>query len=316
MGWLPNEIVTQARLPRGAPMPSRSPTHLPAAIDHTLQTINTIHLMMQDIFTPGLTDKRASPSLSVEPDTPSNQATNPMIDLEARPLGLQFANDMPRLNDELATEVDLEAFVDRRIEARFSRLVETRPEVPVKSPNESHTALLAGVLDREIHVPQLDSWLQDFDEPWNGLRDSPEQATRHIEELTFPAPSVGSPESPGLHLGSSSRANDLNSLRCEYCDASFTGRYRLGNYNRHIRARHTLGSDARYPCHASGCGRSFTRKDARLKHTRNYHPELHIPPPRQRDKPSPTRSPPPPTPSEQPHPTLPPERGSYGLGEP
>jgi hypothetical protein len=73
MGWLSNEIVTQARLPRGAPIPSncfldearpnpsRSPTQIPAAINHT---IDAVHLMMQDIFTPGCVHSLQSPALA------------------------------------------------------------------------------------------------------------------------------------------------------------------------------------------------------------------------------------------------------------
>lgn len=63
-------------------------------------------------------------------------------------------------------------------------------------------------------------------------------------------------------------------LRCEQdnCDAMFTGEYRKGNRQRHIRLKH--GTMKQYPCEAGGCARVFRRQDARLKHYRKHHNDL------------------------------------------
>jgi uncharacterized Zn-finger protein len=61
----------------------------------------------------------------------------------------------------------------------------------------------------------------------------------------------------------------------------FTGKYRRGNLQRHMRLKHPKGQSAdknekEYSCEARGCSNVFKRQDARLKHIRTKHPELHI----------------------------------------
>jgi hypothetical protein len=70
-------------------------------------------------------------------------------------------------------------------------------------------------------------------------------------------------------------------LLCEFagCPKTFTGKYRRGTLQRHMRLKHMSAAkeaeDREYPCTA--CGRLFKRQDARLKHLRNKHPELCVP---------------------------------------
>jgi uncharacterized Zn-finger protein len=53
----------------------------------------------------------------------------------------------------------------------------------------------------------------------------------------------------------------------------FTGKYRRGNLQRHMRLKH--GQEVReYACEVKRCGKTFMRQDARLKHYRKKHPRL------------------------------------------
>ncbi|KAH7095371.1 hypothetical protein FB567DRAFT_27926 [Paraphoma chrysanthemicola] len=62
------------------------------------------------------------------------------------------------------------------------------------------------------------------------------------------------------------------------CHVRFTGKYRQGNLQRHLRLKH--GSTERlYLCEQGGCEKRFKRQDARLKHYRKKHPMLAPEPP-------------------------------------
>jgi hypothetical protein len=75
-------------------------------------------------------------------------------------------------------------------------------------------------------------------------------------------------------------------LTCPYdgCPLKFDGKHRKGTLHRHIRLKHMTGQGSvdqrrRYSCQVQGCGKCFMRQDALLKHKRQKHPELGIPPP-------------------------------------
>ncbi|KAH4817444.1 hypothetical protein HBH61_049590 [Parastagonospora nodorum] len=70
--------------------------------------------------------------------------------------------------------------------------------------------------------------------------------------------------------------DDHEVLSCTQCDQTFTGAYRSGNCARHVRLKH-IRADL-YECDASNCFKVYQRQDARLKHMRSRHPELHVPP--------------------------------------
>jgi hypothetical protein len=59
-------------------------------------------------------------------------------------------------------------------------------------------------------------------------------------------------------------------LKCEDCEATFSGDFRRGNMARH--KRHFHGEKA-YFCHFPSCSRVFKRADARKKHVRSRHPD-------------------------------------------
>jgi hypothetical protein len=71
---------------------------------------------------------------------------------------------------------------------------------------------------------------------------------------------------------------DHNVLTCRQCGQMFTGTYRSGNCRRHIQNKHTGADSNVYKCGAPGCFKIYQRQDARLKHMRSRHPELHVPP--------------------------------------
>lgn len=52
--------------------------------------------------------------------------------------------------------------------------------------------------------------------------------------------------------------------------------------SRHIRNKHIEAKSGPHPCTVTGCSKTFKRQDARLKHERKQHPELHHDPPEQR----------------------------------
>lgn len=58
------------------------------------------------------------------------------------------------------------------------------------------------------------------------------------------------------------------------CEAEFTGKYRKGNLNRHLRLYHQPDGVKIYPCADQRCRKEFRRQDARLKHYRRLHPHL------------------------------------------
>ncbi|KAF5854162.1 hypothetical protein GGP41_006960 [Bipolaris sorokiniana] len=71
---------------------------------------------------------------------------------------------------------------------------------------------------------------------------------------------------------------DGNTLGCSQCGVEFTGRYRRGNLARHARHKHSKAAKVPLTCSAHGCSRTFARQDARVKHERKHHPELHCNP--------------------------------------
>ncbi|KAF2034871.1 hypothetical protein EK21DRAFT_84991 [Setomelanomma holmii] len=68
-------------------------------------------------------------------------------------------------------------------------------------------------------------------------------------------------------------------LACQDCGNEFSGEYRRGNLQRHMRLKHSL-QERLCPCEV--CGKVFQRQDARLKHYRNRHPALSTAPARPR----------------------------------
>jgi hypothetical protein len=71
---------------------------------------------------------------------------------------------------------------------------------------------------------------------------------------------------------------DTDTISCAHCNQNFTGTYRNGNLARHVRQKHAGAYRSLYECTAQGCSKVFQRQDARLKHARKKHPELHSPP--------------------------------------
>lgn len=69
-----------------------------------------------------------------------------------------------------------------------------------------------------------------------------------------------------------------NVTTCRQCAQDFTGKYGAGNCARHFRLKHAGEDNTLYKCNASNCDKVYRRKDARLKHERRKHPELHLSP--------------------------------------
>jgi hypothetical protein len=85
---------------------------------------------------------------------------------------------------------------------------------------------------------------------------------------------------------SETHSSVFHTLYCHHegCSSEFTGKYRRGTLQRHLRLKHmtrqgSLEQKRRYCCQAQGCGKDYLRQDALLKHQRSRHPELGIPPP-------------------------------------
>jgi hypothetical protein len=72
-------------------------------------------------------------------------------------------------------------------------------------------------------------------------------------------------------VSSDNEADSEGAVTCEFCGIEFTGRHKIGNLRRHSRLGHGVAS--KYPCGVDQCGKTYQRKDARLKHQRNQHPE-------------------------------------------
>jgi hypothetical protein len=74
----------------------------------------------------------------------------------------------------------------------------------------------------------------------------------------------------------SSRIPDI--LRCQHhvCDSKFSGKYRIGNFGRHMRTKHGINGQREYPCEVEDCPKTYFRQDARLKHHRKEHPNLAV----------------------------------------
>ena len=93
-------------------------------------------------------------------------------------------------------------------------------------------------------------------------------------------PVAAGPPSPTLSAMSIASSNVPDPLVCRVkgCTSTqFTGKYRRGNYQRHMRLKH--GREVRlYPCAVWGCENIFKRQDARLKHYRIRHPDHPAPP--------------------------------------
>jgi hypothetical protein len=88
---------------------------------------------------------------------------------------------------------------------------------------------------------------------------------------------LASNASAPLHL-SMSQYSSNNVTRCRQCARDFTGKYGVGNCARHVRLKHAGADNALYKCNASDCHKIYQRQDARLKHERRKHPELHLSP--------------------------------------
>jgi hypothetical protein len=72
----------------------------------------------------------------------------------------------------------------------------------------------------------------------------------------------------------SSPASRLDTVTCEVCSRTYTGKYRLGNLQRHKRARHDVdGRRKKYLCEAPDCPMTFPRIDALMNHSRMKHPD-------------------------------------------
>jgi hypothetical protein len=99
-------------------------------------------------------------------------------------------------------------------------------------------------------------------------------------EIVAPAPRSPSPN-PSIISTTCFYDPDVDPdvLLClkEGCAANFSGTYRRGNLQRHMRLKH--GAEERtYQCEAKNCRRIFKRQDARLKHYRKQHRWLLRPP--------------------------------------
>jgi rubredoxin len=70
------------------------------------------------------------------------------------------------------------------------------------------------------------------------------------------------------NLGTTSTNTD--SYECKICNLVFRGEYGKGNLKRHKRTSHQDANE--FSC--SHCSRTYRRRDALLKHTRKYHPEV------------------------------------------
>ncbi|KAF2123534.1 hypothetical protein P153DRAFT_161831 [Dothidotthia symphoricarpi CBS 119687] len=70
---------------------------------------------------------------------------------------------------------------------------------------------------------------------------------------------------------------DDYTIQCGQCDVRFTGKYRRGNLARHVRHKHSESRGGPYTCSANGCSKVYRRQDAKLKHERQRHAELHCP---------------------------------------
>lgn len=74
-----------------------------------------------------------------------------------------------------------------------------------------------------------------------------------------------------IHDDSTAAAMSDHPVRgCLHCDAKFTGAYRRDNLSRHIRMKH------KNTCRVNGCGKTFQRSDALLKHQRKAHPGIDL----------------------------------------
>ena len=78
---------------------------------------------------------------------------------------------------------------------------------------------------------------------------------------------------PSIVSSPDSSAMSFVSCNSPFCNSVFHGQYRKGNLARHRSMRHK-DLEKGYKCDVQGCGKSFKRQDARLKHQRRHHPEL------------------------------------------
>jgi hypothetical protein len=80
--------------------------------------------------------------------------------------------------------------------------------------------------------------------------------------------------SPSLRSFTSS--DDPAIIHCPECYKSFQGKYRRGTLQRHVRLKHGGQEQRTYRCNVGTCEKGFLRQDARLKHQRKHHKELHL----------------------------------------
>ncbi|KAH7085719.1 hypothetical protein BKA63DRAFT_24887 [Paraphoma chrysanthemicola] len=107
-----------------------------------------------------------------------------------------------------------------------------------------------------------------------------EQASVSADHLNIAGPS--SPSGTDVSITSSHVPACLQCTE-DGCGREFHGEYRRGNLYRHLRLKH--GEKVReYRCEVDGCNKSFQRQDARLKHYRNRHLDLHVSPAQRRPR--------------------------------
>jgi hypothetical protein len=162
-----------------------------------------------------------------------------------------------------------------------------RPHSGAPSEQEatrSSSSLLAGMVESDTVVPQLDHWLQEPD-PWYLSSDISASHARlgllradYSLVQTRPSGDAAPPIEPPKISDAQSilppTSDTPDDLRCPSCHASFNGTYRRGNLSRHIRIKHGFMPTRLYVCEADGCSRVYHRHDARLKHYRKQHPGL------------------------------------------
>ncbi|KAH5774905.1 hypothetical protein HBI16_100240 [Parastagonospora nodorum] len=74
-----------------------------------------------------------------------------------------------------------------------------------------------------------------------------------------------------ISAASNTLSHGSGTLSCPECPTTFSGPYGRGNYNRHRRHKHAPSGSQEYPCEVKGCGKTYLRPDARLKHYRKRH---------------------------------------------
>lgn len=125
--------------------------------------------------------------------------------------------------------------------------------------------------DDDVSLNQPDDRL-DFCDP--DLRDSSRSSVDHLTaqlSRRFITPPYSRPDNSVSSSSPSPCSLVALILRCSTCGVKFTGKYRKGNLERHMKNKHR-GSEI--PCSVEWCNKAFQRRDALLKHERKRHREL------------------------------------------